>query len=155
MFRQLIGSEAGDPDSFSVQFPGGEVSLNNPKQLFILSPSHIAAPLYRTTTVVIARKILFITPTTVSFLVASFTRASVATVVNPRGLIEDVPPDTPRFDHDPMTLAPKGLLLEEFRTNSVRQSNVFTNAAWGKFRITAISSLDFPIFASGNVFFVN
>jgi hypothetical protein len=40
MFRQLIGSEAGSPDCFSVPFPGGEVSLSKPNQLFILSPSH-------------------------------------------------------------------------------------------------------------------
>ena len=109
-------------------------------------------PFYRATTAAIARWIPFITPTTVSFLVASFTRASVATVVNSQGLIEVVAPDTPRFDHDPASGAPKGLLLEESRTNVVRQSNEFSNAAWGKFRITATSSPDFPIFASGNVF---
>ena len=131
MFRFLIGSEAGDPDSFSVPFPGGEVSLNNPKQPFILSPSHIAVPSYRATTAAIARTIPFIMTTTVSFLVASFTRASVATVVNSQGLIEVVAPDTPRFDHDPASGAPKGLLLEESQTNSVRQSNEFANAAWG------------------------
>ncbi len=79
MFRFRFGSEAGDPDSFSVHFPGGEVSLNNHKQLFILSPSHIAAPLYGATTAAIARTTPFITPTTVSFQVASYTRASVAT----------------------------------------------------------------------------
>ncbi len=87
MFRFLIGSEAGDPDSFSVQFPGGQVSLVNPMQLFILSPSHIAVPFYRTATAAIAQTIPFIMPTNVSFLVASFTRASVATVVNSQGLI--------------------------------------------------------------------
>ncbi len=70
MFRFLIGSEAGDPDSFSVPFPGGEVSLHNHhKQLFILSPSHIAAPFYRAMTTAIAWTIPFITPTTISFLV--------------------------------------------------------------------------------------
>jgi hypothetical protein len=44
MFRQLIGSEAGSPDSFSVPFQGEEVSLSKPKQLFVLNPSHIAVP---------------------------------------------------------------------------------------------------------------
>ncbi len=152
MFRFLIGSEAGDPDSFSVPFPGAEASLTNPEQLFILSPSHVAMPFYRTMTAAIARTIPFITPATISFLVASFTRASVVTVVNSMGLIEVVAPDTPRVDHDPASGAPKGLLLEESRTNFVRQSNELSNAAWGKFRITATSSPDFPIFASGNVF---
>jgi hypothetical protein len=128
MFRFLIGSEAGDPDSFSVQFPGGEVNQKIPKQLYVLSPSQITAPFYRATTVAIAGTIPSITPTTVSFLVASFTCASVATAVNSQGLFEDVPPDTPRFDHDLASGAPKGLLLEESRTNSVRQSIEFSNA---------------------------
>ncbi len=122
MFRFLIGSEAGDTDSFSVPFPGGEVSLKNPN---ILSPSHIGVPFYRATTAVIARTIPFITPTTVSYLVASFTWASVATVVNSQGLIEVVAPDTPRFDHDPVSGAPKGLLLEESRTSVLIRSNDF------------------------------
>jgi hypothetical protein len=155
MFRFLIGSEAGDPNRFSAPFQGGVVSLNNPKRLFVLSPSHIAAPFYRATTAAIARTIPLITPTAVSFLVASFTRSSVATVVNSLGLIENVPPDTPRFDPDPASGAPKGLLLEESRTNFVRQSNDFATPAWSKFRITPTSSTDFPIFASENVFFVN
>ncbi len=125
MFRFLIGSEAGDPDSFSFPFPGGEVSLNNPKQLFILSQSYIAAPFYRTTTVAIARTIPFITPTTVTFLARSFTRAYIASFVNSQGLIEIAPVDTPRFDHDPASDAPKGLLLEESRTNVLIRSNFF------------------------------
>ncbi len=62
------------------------------------------------------------------------------------------PPDTPRFDHDPVSGAPKNLLLEESRTNSVRKSNEFTNAAWGRYRVAATSSTDFPTFASGKVF---
>ncbi len=41
MFRQLIGSEAGDPAIFSVPFLGEKVSLNRPKQLFILSASGV------------------------------------------------------------------------------------------------------------------
>ncbi len=113
MFRFLIGNDAGDPDSFSVPLPGGVASLSKPsKQLFVLSPSHIVSPIYRAMTTAIARTISFITPTTISFLVPSFTRASIATVVNSQGLIEVIPSDTPRFDHDPVTLAVKGFLLE-------------------------------------------
>ncbi len=37
---------------------------------------------------------------------------STATRVNAQGLIEVVPPNTPRFTHDPITLAPLGLLIE-------------------------------------------
>lgn len=36
----------------------------------------------------------------------------------------------PRFDYDPVTLAPKGLLIEEQRTNLVLRSEEFDNAAW-------------------------
>jgi hypothetical protein len=36
----------------------------------------------------------------------------------------------PRFDYDPVTLAPKGLLVEEARTNLLTYSEQFDNAAW-------------------------
>jgi hypothetical protein len=38
----------------------------------------------------------------------------------------------PRFDYDPVTLAPKGLLIEEQRTNLVLQSEAFNDAGWSK-----------------------
>jgi hypothetical protein len=48
----------------------------------------------------------------------TFTRAlGTATRVNGSGLIEIVNANLPRFDYDPVTLAPKGLLVEEARTN--------------------------------------
>ena len=40
----------------------------------------------------------------------------------------------PRFDYDPATLASRGLLIEEQRTNLCTYSNEFSNAAWGKTR---------------------
>jgi len=38
----------------------------------------------------------------------------------------------PRFDYDPVTLAPKGLLIEEQRTNLILRSQEFDNASWSK-----------------------
>lgn len=37
----------------------------------------------------------------------------------------------PRFEYDPVTLAPRGILIEEQRTNLLLQSNAFTTGPWG------------------------
>lgn len=61
----------------------------------------------------------------------TFSRAlNTATRINSSGLMELVNADVPRFDYDPTTLAPKGLLIEETRVNSVLQSG-FAGAAAG------------------------
>ena len=52
----------------------------------------------------------------------TFTRASGATRVNASGALESVAIDGPRFDYDPVSLQPKGLLIEEQRTNLLLQS---------------------------------
>jgi hypothetical protein len=39
----------------------------------------------------------------------------------------------PRFDFDPVTLAPRGLLVEEQRTNLATYSNTFSDASWTAF----------------------
>ena len=159
MFRQLIGSEAGSPDSFSIPFPGGEISLNSPKQLFVLSSSHngfateslLTPPAtHMGLTTSISSKIPFIAPTSVTFPVPTFTRTSIAMFVNPHGLIEKAMADTSRFDHGLVTAAPKGLLLEAEGTNLISMSTDLT--LWTKFRVTVTDSTNFSIFANEGVF---
>lgn len=46
----------------------------------------------------------------------------------------------PRFDYDPVTLAPKGLLIEEQRTNLLERTEDFSNAYWTLNSIFAFGS---------------
>ena len=46
----------------------------------------------------------------------------------------------PRFDYNPVTLAPLGLLIEEQRTNLVLQSQTFDNASWAAIRTTVTAN---------------
>lgn len=60
----------------------------------------------------------------------TFTRASAGWSYNSAGVLTSSSTNAPRFDYDPVTLLPKGLLIEEARTNSLR-NNSMTNAAAG------------------------
>jgi hypothetical protein len=55
--------------------------------------------------------------------------AATATRVNSSGFVETVAADTPRFDFNPVTLACRGLLIEEARTNLLTYSEAF-NTGW-------------------------
>jgi len=46
----------------------------------------------------------------------------------------------PRFDYDPVTLLPRGLLIEEARTNLATYSEQFDNAAWTKSNTTVTAN---------------
>jgi len=46
----------------------------------------------------------------------------------------------PRFDYDPVTLLPRGLLVEEARTNLRTYSQEFDNASWGKTGVTVTAN---------------
>lgn len=63
----------------------------------------------------------------------TFTRSgNTATVTNSSGNVAPINADLPRFDYNPITLACKGLLIEETRTNLFSYSEDFTNAVWTK-----------------------
>jgi hypothetical protein len=68
----------------------------------------------------------------------TFTRAlNTASRVNSSGFIETVNADVPRFDYDRTTLAPKGLLIEETRTNLLLRSSDASQSPW----VSAVSGV--------------
>ena len=56
------------------------------------------------------------------------TRGSTGTFVGSNGLIQTAAVNAARFDHDPITLACKGLLIEEGRTNLITWSEEMSTA---------------------------
>ena len=66
----------------------------------------------------------------------TFTRSTTATFVGSNGLIQSAAINAPRFDFDPVTLAPLGFLIEEQRVNLLLYSAEFDNAAWAKTNTT-------------------
>lgn len=78
----------------------------------------------------------------------TFTRASSATRIDSSGTLVTMSTNEPRFDYDPVTLTPKGLLIEEQRTNLALYSSTFNNAAWtltvAGASITATSDISAP-----------
>jgi hypothetical protein len=66
----------------------------------------------------------------------TFTRATTATFTGSNGLIQTAAINAPRFDYNPTTLAPLGLLIEEQRTNLLTYSEQFDNATWNKSNAT-------------------
>ena len=68
--------------------------------------------------------------------VITFTRASGGGRFNASGVYEWLGNDVPRLDYDPVTLAPRGILIEEQRTNLLTYSEQFDNAAWQKLAVS-------------------
>ena len=64
---------------------------------------------------------------------------ATATRINASGLVETVAADTPRFDFNPISLACRGLLVEETRQNILFPSNDFANVAWTPTEASVVS----------------
>jgi len=62
----------------------------------------------------------------------TFTRASTATFIGSDGLIQSSAVNAARFDHDPITLACRGLLIEESRTNFHLRSEDLSVSPWSR-----------------------
>lgn len=68
------------------------------------------------------------------------TRASSATYFDSAGVMQTAANNILRLDHNPSTLAALGVLVEEQRTNLVRQSQTL-NTTWNKVRSTIASDV--------------
>jgi hypothetical protein len=66
----------------------------------------------------------------------TFTRASTGTYFDSSGTMRTATANTPRWDYDPGTLALRGMLIEEARTNILLMSADYTQAGWSYVAIT-------------------
>jgi hypothetical protein len=60
----------------------------------------------------------------------TFTRNSVGSYYDENGILRYAAANQPRINYDPATLEPKGLLIEESRTNLITYSDHLTNSYW-------------------------
>lgn len=74
----------------------------------------------------------------------TFTRASTATYFDVTGTLQTAATNAARLDYDPVTHLPRGLLVEEARTNLFLQSGDFTNASWLKVNATLAAGTPGP-----------
>jgi hypothetical protein len=83
--------------------------------------------------------------------IITFTRASSGTFVGANGLLQTAGNNVPRFEYDPITLAARGLLVEESRTNLLTYSEQFDNAAWTKQANCSVTGVNAGIAPDGTL----
>lgn len=77
----------------------------------------------------------------------TFTRASTRMRFSSGGVLVQDAANVPSLDYDPITLAARGMLVEELRTNLLLQSEAFDSGIWGK--VTASVSANVAVSPSG------
>lgn len=65
-----------------------------------------------------------------TFSRASTTGSGSTTYINSSGLVTTATTNEPRFDYDPTTLTPRGLLIEGSATNVLQYANAFATSPW-------------------------
>lgn len=79
---------------------------------------------------IVPKLALNFTTATLDPLISVSRAGNTATRINASGYVEVVNEDLPRFDYGAVTLACKGLLIEESKQNVITYSSDFANAAW-------------------------
>ena len=74
----------------------------------------------------------------------TFTRTTTGTYIGSDGLLKTAAIDEPRFEYDPTTLLPRGLLIEASRTNILLHSSDLTQAAWVPTNVTTAMTATGP-----------
>ena len=67
----------------------------------------------------------------------TFTRNSIGSYTDKNGLVQFAGINEPRFNHDPITLDCKGLLLEESRTNIYLYTTAMLSSSWNAYGVAA------------------
>lgn len=68
--------------------------------------------------------------------IITFTRSTTGGRFNALGVYEMIPANQPRFNYDPVTRQPLGILIEESRTNQIIFSSSMSGGSWVVSRVT-------------------